>query len=152
MIGRVFSVLALAAAFLSGAILGPAAVNAVTAPNQDVSDHIRIAGCVIRLYSTGPVAYQNSAHACLGVTSVGMNSSGDVVIHRGGSTNTIVSCTAAIDESMAAKQILAGCSGGGVTSTIKLYKADSGHHVWASSAAVASPASNLWMTWIEYTP
>jgi len=150
MIRKALRAVLLALAFTAGGILGPAAVHAITAPPQDVSDHVRIAGCVIRLYSTGPVIYQNGSHACLGITDVGMNTSGDVVIHRNPSTNIIVTCTAAIDESLAARQILAGCSGGGGTSTIKLYK--TGIHVRANSTAVASSASNLWMTWIEYLP
>jgi len=124
---------------------------ALTAPSQDVSGHIRIASCVIRLYTTGPVAYDNASHACLGDPQPSVNSSGDLVITRN-AVGAIVSCQADIDESLAARQILAGCSGGGDTSIVKFYKADTGAHAWASGRAVASPSSNVWMTWIEYVP
>jgi hypothetical protein len=151
MIRKTLSVVALAAAFLAGAMLGPAAVQAITAPSQNVSDHVRISSCVIRLYTTGPQAYDNASHACLGDPHPSVNGNGDLVITRD-AVGAIVSCQANIDESLAARQILAGCSGGGDTSIVKFYKADTGTHAWASGRAVASPSSNVWMTWIEYVP
>jgi len=152
MIRKALSVLLLAVAFLAGGMLGPLAVQAVTAP-ENVNNPIAMRGCVIRFDTLSPTGksvvpriYENTAHACVGVTSVSVDwSNGDLVV-RGNGSNTVVSVVVSPDETLTAKGISAGASGGGNCTRVRFYDRD-GHRVPAYSLDLYSPAANLWMMW-----
>lgn len=142
--------LAVAAIVAALATTGAAAVasDTVVAPSADGSQ-VRISSCVIRLYTSGPQMYENDGHACLGVTSVRINTAGNLEISRT-SGGPIAYVSAAADETLARRGIIAGASGGLGTTVIVLYDTDTGRRVRPDSTAVASSQSNLWLLWIEY--
>ena len=140
----------LVAAILAIALVastGPSVARAWTGGAADAGD-VKISGCVIRLYTSGPEVHSNAAHSCLGVTSVGVNSAGDLrIVHLPG--GPIIACIAAIDETLAVRGIITGCSGGSGVTVVRFYDVDSHKRVGVQSTAVASSASNVWMTWIS---
>ena len=141
---RIVTVLAL----IAGLLLVGGYANGVVAPSADGSQ-IKVSSCVIRLYASGPQLYDNGGHACLGVTSVHINSGGNLEINRL-SNGPISFVSAATDESLAARGIIAGASGGLGTTMVILYDTDTGRRVRPNSTAVASAQSNLWLLWVEY--
>lgn len=108
------------------------------------------ASAIVRL---GPEVYlhTNAAHAAVGIAAIEINAYGDVVITRDVPAGTkIAACIAEEDESMVALGIQAGCSGGSITSTIRMYDRD-GHRVRADDPRFGS-YSNLWLYWTGFQP
>lgn len=105
-------------------------------------------GCVIRFVHQMPQIHANSTHACTSVTKLGLSDAGDLLIYRTFPQGSrIMSVTAAIDESFASRDILAGASGGGKVTTVRLYR--DRVHLRADTWQVRCSVCNLWMTWVE---
>lgn len=108
---------------------------------------VSVSGGAIRLLHTGPVVLDGPSHHAAGITSVEINSSGDLEI-RHDPGGVIISITAAIDETLALRGILAGASGGAGRTVVRLYSTKTGGHVRADGPEATGWASNLWMTWL----
>lgn len=107
-----------------------------------------VTGCVIRLYPTGPEIHDDAWHDCTGADEVTLDADGDLRILSSHST-AVISVTAAVDESLARRGILAGASGGVSWTEVRLYDVDTGQAVRADSAAATCTYCNLWMTWVH---
>lgn len=133
------------AAFVAGLV--PAIAVAQVDPPAPAPTPI-VTGCVIRLYDTGPEIHDDAWHDCTGADTVGLDAQGDLYITSSHAT-PVVSVTAAVDESLARRGILAGASGGVGWTEIRLYDADSGQAVAADSSAVTCSYCNIWVTWVH---
>lgn len=111
-------------------------------PSADVT------GCVVRFYEAGPTVHVNSTHLCPRVTSVDVDDAGFLVIHRSGS-RPIQSVSASPDETLAARGIIAGTSGGGSTTRVRFFDTTTGKTVRADSPALQGPRANVWLTWVS---
>ncbi len=109
---------------------------------------VTVEGCAIRLLSSGPVIHENGAHDCRGVASVSADGAGDLVIVHS-VHGDVVSMVAASDESLAARDVMCGPSGGVTMTVVKCYV--DGDHVSVKSSAVASTYSNIWLTRVVVT-
>lgn len=108
-----------------------------------------VGGC-IRFTDTGPQWHTNSAHVAEGMdTSVApeINAAGDLVVKMQTSA-PVVSATAALDETLAGREVTAGVSGGVSDCRIVFWKGATrlnlnlpGHY-----ANLAGEWSNLWLT------
>ena len=110
------------------------------------------ATAIVRLYATGPVIHENSAHAQLGELSARVNDAGNLEITRTGAAGAIAYLAATIDETLAGRGIIAGASGGLAKTVVILYDTDIGRRVRCDSSNVVGPTSNLWLLWIVYPP
>lgn len=111
-------------------------------PSTDVT------GCVVRFYDTGPKVHVNGSHLCPRVTSVDVDDAGFLVIRRSGS-RPIQSVSASPDETLAARGIFAGASGGGSTTRVRFFDTTTGKTVRADSPALQGPRANVWLTWVS---
>jgi hypothetical protein len=113
-------------------------------------DLVHAGGC-IRLYDTGPEWHINTRHATVGFdtsTPPTITADGDLYVSLV-ETMTVVSAAANVDETLAAKGVWAGISGGVSGCTIRLRKdgigrLDLNEHTHYS--AVRGSLSNLWLT------
>ena len=111
-----------------------------------------IGGGVIRFDPIdGIYLHTNATHHSVGIESVGANADGDLYVKRF-SGGAVVSLSASPDETLCARGITAGVSGGGINSVIRLYNR-AGKRLNLNNASdyaeIASPWSNLWVTYIN---
>lgn len=106
------------------------------------------AGCVVRLYQTGPQAHIDETHACPLVTNVEVNSIGDLVLHREG-PSVIQSVTVVPDETLVQRGIIAGASWNRTKTIIRFYDTAAGQHIRADNATLHGPTANIWITWVS---
>lgn len=105
-------------------------------------------GCTIRLLSTGPVALDDTAHACSSrITAVYVNDHDELVIEHS-SLGRIVSCIAGADETLGKRGIGAGCSAAPDRSVFTLTKNATGAVVPPDSVAATGSSSNVWIVWV----
>ncbi|MGH3647618.1 MAG: hypothetical protein ACRDTM_10660 [Micromonosporaceae bacterium] len=120
----------------------------------DPDNPIAVRGCVIRFdtlsdsgASVVPRIHANSAHMCVGVTSVRADwNDGALVLNDSNSKGSIVSMSVSPDETLTRKGIRCGGSGGGKVSRVYCYD-QSGNFVPAHSKKLYGSLSNLWVTW-----
>lgn len=124
-------------------VLSLIAVNAASAasPTTDVS------GCTVRFSPAGPKVHVNRAHECPHVTSVVVED-GMLVVRRSGA-RSIQSVSANPDETLAARGILAGASGGGAITRVRFFDTTTGKPLPADSPKLHGPTANVWLTWVS---
>ena len=121
--------------------------------NEEVpTSELMIGGGVIRFDPTeGIYLHTNKTHHSVGIESVGANADGDLYVKRF-SGGAVVSLSASPDETLCARGITAGVSGGGINSVIRLYNR-AGKRLNLNNASdyaeIASPTANLWVTYIN---
>lgn len=122
-------------------------------PN-DPDNPTSMRGCVIRFdkkSSSGttvvPRIHANSAHICVGVTSVSVDStSKDLILRNSSGRGVVVTMIVSPDETLTRKGISCGGSGGSTLSRVICYDR-AGHHVPANSLKMYGATSNLWVSW-----
>lgn len=149
--------LAIGIALLIGMTLGGAAVAVADNYLRD-ADHknkIAIRGCVIRFDErdeaglTVPRIHANPSHYCVGVTSLAVNpDNGDLEV-RSNTKGPIVSLAVSPDETLAARGISCGGSGGGGITRIRCFDRD-GNRLRADGEELYGTYSNLWLTWFTW--
>jgi hypothetical protein len=120
----------------------------------------RFGGCAIRLEdgtvsgggafaSGGPVIIADGPHVAVGVVSVAVNGSGNLVITTDGSFNPICIAHVTPDETLAARGISCGPSVGTVTTVVSFSKADVQLDLTTQLGwdAVSGSSSNIWVSW-----
>jgi len=132
------------AAFDTGGYTSPASVG----------NPIALGGCVVRFDTLSPSGksvvpriHANSAHQCVGITSVAADwsdgwSRGDLIVTADGG-NDVVTFLVGSDESFARRGIMCGPSGGGAVTHISCYRG--GVKVPAYSLQLYGPGMNLWL-------
>lgn len=149
--------IALGLALLIGLTVGGAAGAVADNFLRDAShtNKIAIRGCVVRFDErddaglTTPRIHANQAHYCVGVTSIAVNSdNGDLEV-RSNTVGPIVSLAVSPDETLTARGISCGGSGGGGITRIRCYDR-TGNRVRADSAELFGTYSNLWLTWFTW--
>lgn len=112
-------------------------------------------GCCVRFDSRWgfPRLHVNSSHISVGVRSVRVNESGDMEIkHDGGPVVTMI---ASPDETLVAKNIQVGLSGGAGTTIARFYDGNLGRVLDLSNGRdwlrIHHPWSNLWLAWLNVT-
>lgn len=118
---------------------------------QTTTAEVRVTGCVVRLYDTGPEIHQDAWHDCTGADAVSINASGDLLIESSHST-PVISVTAALDETLARRGVLAGATQGVATTIVRFFDTGTGLAVDADDPAVTGAWSNVWMTWVHQAP
>ena len=104
-------------------------------------------GCVVRFYSSGPALHQNGAHACTAATGVWVRDNGVLVIDQT-HTGPVVSVTAQADETLVARGVQAGVSGGVSDAHVTFYDSRLGRVLDLTDPGdyrrIAGAYSNLW--------
>jgi hypothetical protein len=142
--------LASAGASILGLALPAAAAAQPSLPSPQL---IHRAAC-IRLGPGGPRLHVNRTHGNVGITRVGLTSTGDLVVYTDwtdGEQLIFAGCN--VDLSLGAKGVTCGVSGGGPKSTIRLVdgtglrrRANSSYfhidvdNVWFQTISIAAPA------------
>lgn len=134
-----------------GFITAAEAAQLIQVTPEDPANPIAAKGCVIRfdtLNAAGtlvvPRIYEDSSHRCVGVTSVALETNGDLRINNTGGIVQIVSAWAMPDETLAATFRSCGISGGGTVSIVRCYKADGTRVRFNNIDDVYGPGSNIW--------
>lgn len=113
-----------------------------------------ISGCVIRFDTDKgtPRIHANYSHTCAGVEKVSIEN-GNVRIDQTRTGAPIVSAIVTADETLVARGIQAGASGGGPVTVVKLYDAKLGRLLNLNSQSdrnrVKGSGSNLWLLWVH---
>jgi hypothetical protein len=125
-------------------VLSLIAVNAASAasPTADVS------GCVIRFHPAGPQIHVNRTHECPGVRSVSVDENGMLVVRRSGA-GSIQSVSVSPDETLSARGIVAGASGGVGITRVRFFDTTTGKPLPADSPKLHGPTANVWLTWVS---
>ena len=151
---RLMAILAAAiGVFVAGGAVGVAADNYLREAKHD--NKIAIRGCVVRFDErdadevTQPRIHANQAHYCVGVTDITVNpENGDLEV-RSDTQGPIVSLAVSPDETLAARGISCGGSGGGGITRIRCFDRD-GAPVRADGPEIYGTYSNLWLTWFTW--
>lgn len=152
-LARPLLVLGAALALILAGAVGAAAENYLRPAKHD--NKIAIRGCVVRFDQktpagfTQPRIHANSAHICVGVTEVYADRTTGELVVKDNTQGPIVSLSVSPDESMTAKGISCGASGGTATTRIRCYGRD-GHRIAAHSSEMYGPYNNLWLTWFTW--
>lgn len=145
------AVLVVVVLLASGAGAGYA-YNAYKKPSIRMADGTTFSGGVIRIDpKQGVYLHTNDTHHARGIKSLGIDArTGGIKITRD-RTDAIISVSADADESLAARNITAGISGGGVTTYVLFYQNGRKLNLNNKSdyAKIASPTSNFWIQWIS---
>lgn len=88
---------------------------------------------------------------CVGVTSVAVDwgRTGDLIVRNKGGPGTIVSLTVSPDETLTARGISCGASGGLQLTRIRCHDRY-GHHVPAYSLKMYGRYANYWLAWFMW--
>lgn len=149
---RIVAVVVLAFALVAAGVAGATAENYLRDASHD--NKIAIRGCVIRFDerdaagNTVPRIHANSSHYCVGVTGLEVQDDGDLVVYSN-TVGPIVSLAVSPDETLAAKGLTCGGSGGGYSTTIRCYDRN-GNKVAADSPTMYGAYSNMWLTWFTW--
>lgn len=150
---RLYAILLAAALLLIGTTAGVAVGAAYLYPASAGNPTVQ-SGCVIRFDErtssglTRPRVHANSAHYCVGVTDVYAEyPSGDVVIKQQ-TVGPVVYISVSPDETLAARGITCGASGGVGVLRLRCY--DRAGRVKAYSPKMYGSTSNLWVGWTSW--
>lgn len=145
--------LAAVGVFVAGGAVGAAADNYLR--DASYKNKIAVRGCVVRFDErdpggvTQPRIHANPSHYCVGVTGVAVNpDNGDLEV-RSNTRGPIVSLSVSPDETLAARGISCGGSGGGGITRIRCFDRD-GAKVRADGPEIYGTYSNLWLTWFTW--
>lgn len=118
----------------------------------DPSAEIDVRGCVVRLDDDGIYLHTNASHVSVGVRSVSID--GPYLYIDIPGNGPIVSMGAWCDETLTARGITAGPSGGTGTTKIRFHQEGYGPLDLsdpADYARAAGPLSNVWLGWMNVT-
>lgn len=128
---------------LLAAFVGGIAITPVDGPD------LLLDGCIIRFSSTTPTILETATHHCSErVTSVTIDVNNDLRINHDAIAK-VVSVTVAIDETLAARGIIAGASGGLDNTTVTFFNTITHLKVRPDSASVVGSNSNIFVTWLS---
>jgi hypothetical protein len=130
-----------------GAVLALTAQTAVSAgaPRTGSPDNpLVVRGCAVRLEDNHPYLLANASHFCTGFSKVRYVKGWLEVISD--SKLPVVSIAVSPDESLVARGVLAGASGGGLRTVIRFYSTRTGRIVRAESPQLHCPTCNVWIT------
>lgn len=119
---------------------------AVNAPAG--SPDLLLDGCVIRFQSAVPTIATGAHHCSERVTSVFIDSNGDLRINTTPITN-VVAATAAIDETLSARGIIAGASVALDNTTVTFYSTVTNRKVRPDSSEVVGSNANVFVMWLD---
>lgn len=133
----------------------PIAANRTDVREAPSETPITVRGCAIRFDRrdpagrTRPRVHANSTHYCLGVTEVRAEyPSGDLIIETD-SEGPIIFVSVSPDETLTARGIDCGASGGIRITRIRCHDRD-GDQVKAYSREIYGPGANLWIGWVSW--
>lgn len=119
-------------------------------------------GACLRFYASGPELHTNSSHVNTAVTGFGpagdgvdiYDATGKLVVKHTAPGGAISTMGALPDETLTARGISAGCSGGVGTTLIQFAQNGTALdlRVQADYDKVAGQYSNLWIFWLHYAP
>ena len=121
-------------------------------PSIKLADGTTFSGGVIRIDpSKGVYLHTNDTHHSRGIKAVSIDSrTGGIRVTRD-TMDAIISVSADPDESLSARNITTGISGGGVTTIVFFYQ--NGRQLNLNDktdyAKIASSTSNFWISWIS---
>jgi hypothetical protein len=109
-------------------------------------------GCVIRFDTDGPWIHDNSAHECNALDpedpdAVVVQEDGDVLLTHNAWRGPIISMSVEEDESLVARRIHCGPSGGLTETLVRCYRTDTGSFVRGDSDQLACDLCNWWVQW-----
>jgi hypothetical protein len=117
---------------------------AVSTPHpRSASGAVTIRGCAVRL-GPQPYLHTNASHHCTGFRSVRYDHGWLDV--ESDSSQPVISVAVSPDESLVARGILAGASGGVFETKIRFYSTRSGKIVPAESPDLHCAVCNVWVT------
>jgi hypothetical protein len=120
-------------------------------PSDEALDVVIRGGCV-RLGPPGPYLHVGTNHGAIGIVDVDVNAAGDLVVTTDFQPGEeLITASAAIDFQLAAKRVMCGVLGGGVTSTIRFIKPD-GSKAKANSSFFDPDTDNIWFQTISAKP
>lgn len=122
----------------------------------DPDNPLVIRGCVIRFDErasngdTRPTIHANGSHFCVGVDRVYSDySTGDLrIVHDSDPHRAIVSIAVSPDETLVARGIDCGASGGVRWTKVRCYDEDGLVKPW--SGKMRGEFANLWVTWVSW--
>lgn len=118
-------------------------------------EQVQLRGCVIRfdrkdrMGRTLARKHVNRAHACLGVRSVRIDYRTGELVLTGSRGGAIVFISVSPDETLTAKGISCGPSGGLAVTRLRCFDRQ-GRKVPAYSPRLYSPRANLWIGWLTW--
>lgn len=140
----------------TGATTTPRGLNALgTHRDRSASSQGTVTGgCVVRLPSTGPRVHANASHRCVGVKSVGLTSSGRIVVHASQEQRgAVVNVQGDPDETLTTRGIAVGVSTSSTQMHFSLYDSRVNRRLDLRKPAdrrrAASSLSNLWLSWTK---
>ena len=136
----------LIATFVGGQAVGAARPDPI---RGRVANPIVVRGCAIRM-AAKPYMLENTAHSCTGFKKVFYYKGWLQVISD--SSLPVVSVAVTTDESLVAKGIIAGASGGGSTTKIRFYSTRKERTVPASAKILQCDKCNVWVTIMSFGP
>ena len=149
----IIALLAVIAVFFGGA----AVANSYMRPAYSGTD-LLVSGCVIRFSNADgtPSIHANAAHHCAGVSSVRIDQHGQLEIIqtvRGSHDNPILAAIAQTDETLSARGIMVGATGGTDSTRFRLYDTKIGRVLNLNNSSdrmrVQGSTSNLWVMWFH---
>lgn len=113
-------------------------------------------GCTVRFGDAGPVVYTNAMHYVVGCEAVSVDSQGRLVITKTDDLRPIVTMYASPDETLVARGISVGLSGGARTTIGVVYDSRAGRVLNLNAAAdyarISGEYANLWVGWVNADP
>lgn len=121
--------------------------------NEPTEVEITTIGCCVRFGTDGVYLHENETHAAVGINSIKIDSKGRLeVSHR--SIGKIVTMGAFADETLVARHISLGCSGGGGTTIIVAAKDGRQLNLNRAEdyALISGDYANAWLLWVHARP
>lgn len=113
-------------------------------------------GCVVRFDSAAPRIHANGSHRCIGVSSVGLSSSGDLVVRNSAEQRgAVVNAEADPDETLTSRGLITGVSASPSLMVVRIYDTRLRRRLnlrrSEDYARVAGSTANLWLSWTKTT-
>ncbi|WP_435198461.1 hypothetical protein [Janibacter sp. GS2] len=113
-------------------------------------------GCVLRMTTTGVTVHANTTHRCIGVSSVGISSTGRIrVTASPEQRGAVVNVQGDADETLTTRGIGLGVSASASTMNFSLYDSRLNRRLDLRKAAdlrrVSGSTANVWLSWTKTT-
>lgn len=136
---------AVAVVLVCAAALSLLGLEAAFASSQSVSSDV--AGCVIRLYPSGPRVHVDKTHTCPYVTDVRVRD-GVLQVERG-HAESIQAAVVSPDETLSARGILAGASWARGRTLVRFYDTRADAPIPADDPRLTGSTANIWLVWVS---
>jgi len=143
-------------------LIGAAVAVAVALPGANYvfgpasASETLVSGCVLRFDTPdgSPRIHANYSHHCTGVSDVFINKNGDLeVTQTMAARNAVIFAFAQADETLVARDIQVGASGGINRTVYRFYDGKLGRKLNLRSASdrkrIQGNSSNLWVGWVN---